>query len=229
MKVLGFDPSLTNFGWALYDSDEPVGSPTRCLERGRFQTSSKTLFVDRYIDLRQRIRDLVQRLEVRRLGLEYPVFGNLYSEGMYGLYLYTCEALKAERCDVVFFSPGQAKAHAREVLGRPKGWKMMKPDMVEAAKLDTGSSKAWNHNEADAYWIARTAARFWLYLDGVVTKAELTPLEQKQFSEVHTFTKGKNAGRTVQRGILYREDERFFRWSLQESVDGEESTEASEG
>lgn len=216
MHVLGFDPSLTNFGWALINTDEPIGSPSRCLERGRFQTSSKTLFVDRYTDLRQKIRDLIQRMEVRRLGLEYPVFKSLYSEGMYGLYLYTCEALKAERCDVVFFSPGQAKAQAKALLGRPKDWKMMKPDMVEAAKKDTGTSRVWNHNEADAYWIARTAARFWQYLDGDITRKDLSPLELKQFSEVHTYTKGVRAGEIVQRGILYREDERFFRWSLQQ-------------
>lgn len=213
MKVLGFDPSLTNFGWALFDTDAPFGTPEVCPERGRFQTSSKTLFVDRYVDLRQRVRELIQRFDVRRIGIEYPVFGNLYSEGMYGLFLYTCEALKAERCDVVFFSPGQAKAQARTFLERPKNWKMMKPDMVEAAKILSGSKKAWNHNEADALWIARTAARFWLHFDGVVPEGELTPLEKKQFTDVHTYAKGKRAGETVQRGIVYREDERFFRWS----------------
>lgn len=212
MRILGFDPSLTNFGWALHDTDSV--KPTRCLERGRFQTSAKTLFVDRYIDLRSRVTELVQRVGVTRLGVEYPVFHDLYSEGMYGLFLYTCEALKAAKVDVVFFSPGQAKAHARFVLGRPKGWKMEKPDMVEAAKFDAGGGK-WNHNEADAYWIARTAGRFWMLMDGVLKESDLTDIEHKQFMDIHTYSRGKRAGETVERGVRYREDERFFRWSTE--------------
>jgi hypothetical protein len=137
----------------------------------------------------------------------------MYSEGLYGLFLYTCEALRAAQVDVVYFSPGQIKAHAFAFLGRPKGWKMMKPDMVEASKADTGGKGAWNHNESDAYWAARAGARFWMFHDGLLQLSDLTPLETKQFSEIKTYSKGKNAGKTVEKGILYREDERFFRWS----------------
>ena len=210
MLILGFDPSLTNFGWALHDTGGV--RPTRCLERGRFQTSAKTLFVDRYIDLRSRVGELVKRVGVTRVGIEYPVFKDLYSEGMYGLFLYTCEALRKAKVDVVFFSPGQIKSHAHLFLQRPKGWKMCKPDMVEAAKLEAGDGR-WNHNEADAYWVARTAGRFWLLLDKVLKETDLTAPERKQFMDIHTFIRGKHAGETVERGILYREDERFFRWT----------------
>jgi len=172
------------------------------------------------MEMRFRVIALVQRLGVVRVGVEYPVFNDLWSEGMYGLFLYTCEALHEVGADVVFFSPGQIKAHAHRFLERPKGWKMNKPDMVEAAKTETGGSGRWNHNEADAYWVAWSAARFWLFLDGVIEEGDLTPLERKQFTEIHTFTRGKKVGKTVKRGILYREDERFFRWS-QEDKDGQ--------
>lgn len=215
MYSIGFDPSLSNFGWSLHNTDG-VGA-SRCLGKGRFQTSSKTLYVDRYCEMRENVQSLVERLGilhgVTRVGVEYPVFGELYSEGMYGLFLYTSEALRAAQVDVVYFSPGQIKAHAHDFLNRPKGWKMMKPDMVEAAKADTGGKGVWNHNEADAYWVARTAARFWMFHDGLLKLSDLTPAETKQFTEIRTYTKGKHAGETVQRGILYREDERFFRWS----------------
>lgn len=220
MKCLGFDPSMSNFGWALHDT-EGVGS-NRCLARGRFQTSSKTLFIDRYTEMRESVRRLVEDLGVQygvfRVGVEYPVFKELYSEGMYGLFLYTCEALRATKADVVFFSPLQVKAHARGMLKRPPGWIMNKPDMVEAAKKDTGGRGSWNHNEADAYWIASVAARFWLLHDGVIGAGDLTPLEQKQFMEVHTFQRGGRKGQTIQKGILYREDNRFFRWSNEEDI-----------
>ena len=215
MRVLGFDPSLTNFGWALHDSDA-VG-PSRCLGRGRFQTSAKTLFIDRYTDMRDHLREHIEEMGVQygvtRIGLEYPVFGDLWSEGMYGLFLYTCEALRLAKVDVVFFSPLQIKAHAREALNRPKGWKMMKPDMVEAAKKDSGGKGRWNHNEADGYWAAAAGARFWMFHDGVIGVDDLTPVERKHFTAFHTFTKGKKAGDTVFTGILHREDERFHRWS----------------
>lgn len=155
MRVLGFDPSLTNFGWAIHDSSA-TGS-ARCVERGRFQTSTKTLFVDRYVQMRANVKALIERVGIRRLGVEYPVFNELWSEGMYGLFLYTCEALREAQVDVVFFAPPQVKAHAREFLKRPmvggKKWEMNKPDMVEAAVADTGGKGRWNHNEADAYWV----------------------------------------------------------------------------
>ena len=215
MRVIGFDPSLTNFGWAVHDTE--AEGRDRCPDRGRFQTSSKTLFVDRYIEMRTSVFDLVQRLGITRVGCEYPIFNELWSEGMYGLFLFTCEALRLAKVDLVFFAPPQIKAHARAFLDRPrvggKLWVMNKPDMVEAAKNDAGSKGRWNHNEADAYWVARIAARFWMFLDGLIEKVDLTPLERKQFTAIHTFKRGKRAGQTVKKGILYREDERFFRWA----------------
>jgi hypothetical protein len=211
MLVLGLDPSLTAFGWALHD-DTASGSD-RCPSRGRFKTSSKTLFVDRYVDLRESLRQLLRDTKPDRVGIEYPVFHDLFSEGMYGLFLYSCEALRSEGADVVFFSPGQIKAKARLIAERPKGWKMAKPDMVEAAKVDTGGRGRWNHNEADAYLVALIAARFWRLFDGDIQEDELDEVEQHQFTKIHTYTRGKRAGETVRSGILHREDDRFHLWS----------------
>jgi hypothetical protein len=210
MRVLGLDPSLTNYGWAIHDTD--AEGRDRCPERGRFQTSSKTVFVERYIDLRAAVRDLVQRVQPDRCGVEFPVFHELYSEGMYGLFLYTCEALKAEGQDVVFWSNGQIKAHARESLGLPPGWKMGKANMVDAAKADVGGGR-WNHNEADAYLAGRLAARFWLLYQDDLLERELTPTERKYFLAIHRHVRGRKAGRVTKSGALYREDERFFLWS----------------
>ena len=218
MRVLGLDPSLTNFGWAVYDTEG--SGKSLCPVRGRFQTSSKQLFIDRYVEMRENVKALVQDLGVTRVGCESPVFKEIYSEGMYGLFLYTCEALRSSKVDLVFFSPPQVKAHARESLKRPdidgKRWVMLKGDMVEAARESTGGTGTWNHNEADAYWVARSAARFWLHLDGVIEEEVLTPVERKHFRKIHTYQRGRKAGQTVKSGILYREDERFFRWSINE-------------
>jgi len=217
--TVGMDPSLTNFGWCLHDTEVDVGLPGRLVESGRFQTSSKTLFIDRYLEQRRQVISLIDRLVATygsvRVGCESPVFGDLYSEGLYGLYLYNCEALRASKVDVVFFSPGQLKAHAHHALGRPKGWKMMKPDMVEATKRDAGLKGNLNHNEADAYWAAFAAGRFWAFMDGVLNKEDLNLIEAKQFTEIHTYQRGAKAGRSVNKGIMFKEDCRFFRWSTE--------------
>lgn len=211
MRVLGLDPSLTNYGWAILDTSQ--SGKERCEARGRFKTKAKMEFVERYLYMRESLRTLIQEYQPDRVGLESPVFGNLWSEGMYGLFLYTCEALKMEGCDVVLWSPLQIKAHAREFLVRPKGWQMMKPDMVDAAKQHTDGKGRWNHNEADAFLAAVLASRFWCFYDGEISAGDLTPVELKYFTEVKTYSRGKKAGQIEKKGVIYREDDRFFLWS----------------
>jgi hypothetical protein len=169
-------------------------------------------FVERYVFLRESLRTLVRSQRPDRVGVEYPVFGALYSEGLYGLFLYTCEALQAEGCDVVFWTPLQIKAHARDTITRPPGWVMDKQDMCEAAQVDTGIAR-WNHNEADGYLCARLSGRFWLLYEGLITAADLTKNEERYFLDIKTYTRGKKAGKTELRGTMHREDDRFFLWS----------------
>ena len=210
MKILGLDPSLRQFGWALHDTDGHGKS--KCLLRGRIKTTSKEIFISRYTSIRDTLRDLIQTHAPDKVGIESPVFNDLWSEGMYGLFLYCNEALYLEKTDVVYLSPGQVKAFARTLISRPPKWKMGKPDMVEAAKSDTGGGK-WNHNEADAYLVARLAGRFSKLLEGELSEDDLSEVEHKQFLKIHTFQRGKRVGETDKRGIYYREGDRFFLWS----------------
>lgn len=216
MRVLGLDPSLTNFGWALHDTD--AEGAALCIERGRFQTSARTLFVARYMDLRESVRELIQRLQPDAVSSESSVFGEMYSEGMYGLFLYVCEACYLEGVDLCLFTPPQLKAHARQSLNRPRVngrlWKMHKGDMAEAAREHCGGrGRVWDNNEADAYWASVAGGRFWNLLNGVITEEDLNPVEAKQFARIHKFQRGKKAGETVKSGLLYKENERFWQWS----------------
>ena len=211
VRILGLDPSLRAYGWALHDTDA-VGEK-RCIARGLFSFFVVMIFIDRYVFARESLRSLVRDLKPDAVGVESPPFGESFSEGMFGLFLYTNEALRAEKYDVVYLSAGQVKAHARESLKRPDGWKMMKPDMVVAAKADTLTKKSWDHNEADAYLVGRLAGRFWGFYRGDLKLEDLTPVESKQFATVHTYVRGKNAGKTVYKGLMYREEDRFFCWS----------------
>lgn len=213
--ILGLDPSLRNFGWVLIEDDGTF------LEKGMMSTSASTMFVERYISLREGLREVIQTLrakypdKVMRVGIESPIFNDLYSEGMYGLFLYSNEALMLERVDTVYLTPNQVKAHASAFLNRPKGWKMQKADMVDAVKQATQGqgAKRWNHHQADAYWVGRTASRFWLLIEGQITSEDLSDLERRQFTSLERYVKGKKAGKVKRMGITHKENDRYFKWS----------------
>lgn len=211
MICLGLDPSMTGFGWCIHDSSA-VGAK-RILARGRFATSPREVFVKRYKDLRLGVSNLLSsHSEIEAVGVESPAFGELWSEGMYALFVMTNEAIYDARKDVVYFDPVTVKLLVKQDPKSRKG-KMFKGDMVESAKLDSGVTGRFNHNEADAYHVARFAARFWELDRGLISEEDLTPSERHVFLRTHTYTRGKKAGRTERLGTMFREGDRFFRFS----------------
>lgn len=211
MITLGIDPSLTGFGWCIINSS--VVGPERVVARGVFSTSSKAIFVWRNMYLRESLGSVLDAYpEIEAIGVESPPFGELWSEGLYGLFLYVNEAIFTRRMDVVYLDPKRVKLMAKMDPSVRRG-RMDKSDMQDAARADTGI-KRWNHNEADAYIIARTAAGFWQFLRGELKEEDLFPAELQVFLSVHKFTRGVKAGKTVQRGLAYKENDRFFRFSL---------------
>lgn len=207
---LGLDPSLSGFGWCLHDAN--ATGKKRVVDKGRFASPSSDVFISRYVGLRECVGDLLDSWpEVRIVGVESPPFGELWSEGLYGLFLYVNEAIYTRRKDVVYFDPLTVKSLAKEDPTVRRG-KMFKADMIAMAKADTGIAR-WNADEADAYHIARFAARFWLLLEGRIDQDVLLPSERHTFLNEKTYSKGRHAGETHQLGTLFREDERFFRFS----------------
>jgi hypothetical protein len=208
--TLGIDPSLTGFGWCIFNSS--VVGKERVIARGVFSTDSKAIFVWRNMYLRESVGSVLDAYpEIEAIGVESPPFGELWSEGLYGLFLYVNESIFLRRKDVVYLDPKRVKLMAKMDSSIRKG-RMDKSDMVEAARAETGI-KRWNHNEADAYIIARSAAGFWQFYRGELTEADLFPAELQTFLKVHTFTRGKRAGKTVKQGLLFKENDRFFRFS----------------
>jgi len=211
MLSLGLDPSLTGFGWCVHDSSQT--GVMRVIARGHWKTSPREIFISRYMSLRTSVSSLLAGYpQIKIVGVESPPFGELWSEGLYGLFLYVNEAIYTHRRDVVYFDPGTVKFLTKEDPKVRKG-KMFKSDMVDAARADTGGAGRWNHNEADAYLIARFAARFWMLRNGEIDTSNLTPAETHSFMRQHTFKKGKRAGETTKLGLVYREDDRFFCFS----------------
>jgi hypothetical protein len=211
MITLGMDPSITGFGWCVHDSN--ATGMARVIAKGCFSTSPDEVFVTRYMSLRESVGGLLDKHpEIEAVGVESPPFGETWSEGLYGLYLYVAEAIYLRRKDVVYFDPTTLKMLAKIDPDARRG-KMFKIDMVNAAKADTDLKSRWNHNEADAYLLAKFAARFWAFYNGTITEDQLTPSEYHAFARTHTFKKGEKAGQTVKFGAVYKEDRRFFRFS----------------
>jgi Holliday junction resolvasome RuvABC endonuclease subunit len=211
MLALGLDPSLTGFGWCVHDSD--AEGIKRVIAKGVFKTTSKQIFVERYIQLRKSVCALLATYpQIQIVGVESPPFGEQYSEGLYALFLYVNEAVYLHRRDVVYFDPATVKMLVKLNPKLVKG-PMGKGDMIRLAREDT-SVKKWNHNEADAYHVARFAARFFEFLAEEIEYEDLTPAEQQSFARQHTFVRGKKKGQTERKGLIFREKDRFFQFSL---------------
>ena len=209
MITLGLDPSLNGFGWCVHDSSK-LGAE-RIVHSGVWSAPKKMIWVERYATLRQKVAQTLDRfLIVEAVGVESPNYGDEWSEGAYGLFLMVNEAIWSRRKDVVFFDPSTLKMLAKGDPRVRKG-KMTKGDMVEAAKMETGVRL--NHNAADAYHVARNAARFWMLFKGQITEDDLLPAELHAFTRIHTFVRGKQAGRTVKFGAIFKENARFFQFS----------------
>ena len=209
MITLGLDPSLRGFGWCVHDSSK-LGAE-RIVQSGVFANDDDLVWVSRYTELRENIKKLLDRyLLVENVGVESVVHGEMWSEGAFGLFLMINEAILSRRKDVVYFDPSQVKMLAKGDPRVRKG-KMSKGDMVDAAKAETG--KRLNHNAADAYHVARSSARFWMLFHGQITEEDLLPAELYAFTRIHTFVRGKRAGVTVKHGALFKENQRYFRFS----------------
>lgn len=205
MLSIGIDPSISGLGWCVHDG-EATGRD-RVVKKGRFSTNADQIFVDRYMFLRESLGQVLDDFPaVRVVGVESPIFGEQWSPGAYGLFLYVNEALFVRRKDVVYFDPLTLKFLAKEDPTVRKG-KQFKADMVALAKADTGISR-WNNDEADAYHIARFAARFYQLLEGEIEEDVLLPTERQTF-----LKQIKTAGQVQGTGTLFREDDRFFRFS----------------
>ncbi len=215
MRVLGFDPSLTAFGWALHDT-VALGHD-RCLDRGRFCTTSKQVYVDRFASHRKDVRRLIERLNPDKIGIESPSYDSYESVALNALFIQVCESIKRCKKDVVYLAPLQVKIPPKILLGRPKGWKMEKIDMIEAARLHVSvphkSSGRWSGDEADAYWVAVLSSRFWLFEEGFIKDSDLLPHETEMFAKTHTYVRGKKKGLTERSGLLYKKEDRYHLWS----------------
>lgn len=207
MRALGFDPSLRNYGWAAYNSDAPVPS-LRKVASGREGTVPLTVPVARFIHFRALVANLLRRYKVDVVGIESPAFsGGPFSEAHYGLMLFTLEAVFDRRVDCVLFDPSTVKL----LVGKGNA---KKSDIIDYVQRDLMTSLPLSSDEADAYCIAKFAARFMLLRRGELSPDDLSSGEQRAFLTRSRRKKKSDGSVSVKRTAhVFRANSRFFEFS----------------
>jgi Holliday junction resolvasome RuvABC endonuclease subunit len=202
MKVLGCDPSLTDFGWALLDT----GNTKNVVHAsGRIRTKSKDFFAARYLHHRTEIHRVIVEHEPQFVGIEIPPHDASWSAGLYPIWISIAEICFQKRIPFATFLPSQIKAYARGTLG--DSGKMFKSDMVDAAKSLTGISGKLNHNIADAIIIAWFAMRLKGLIDGKLTEEDLSDKEKYLLTRV---VKKRSSGLVEKEGLFYKEGTSYY-------------------
>lgn len=207
MLTLGLDPSLRAYGWCVYNSR--AVPRLRRVASGHEGTLSLTVPVARFMHFRSLVSDLLRRFEVEAIGIESPAYGGgPFSEQHFGLMMFSLESVFERRKDCVLFDPATLK-----MATTGKGT-ADKSDMQRFVKLDTLSTTTIDNNEADAYCIAREAARFIECMRGELLPEDLSKDEIQVFLARQRKRK-KNDGSIQIRQIAhaFRENSRWFQFS----------------
>jgi Holliday junction resolvasome RuvABC endonuclease subunit len=208
MRTLGLDPSLRSYGWCVYDS-EALEPRARLVASGHEGTLSDVVPVARFMHFRAVVADLLRRYSVDGVGIESPAYGGgPFSETHFGLMMFSLEAVFEARKDTVLFDPSTLKS-----MAAGKG-SASKADMQRAVQLDTMNPGQVQSDEADAYCVARHAARFLMLRSGALTPDDLSPREKRVFLERKRRRKLMGKGVVVRRTAhVFRENSRFFTFS----------------
>lgn len=206
MRILGLDPSLNSYGWAVYNSKAKKPSERRVIS-GHEGTLKTTVPVTRFMHFRALVQDLLRRFKVDGVGLESPAYdGGPFSETHFGLMMFSLEAIFECRKDCIMFDPATLKYLV-------KSGDADKSDMQRFVQLDTMNPDIINNDEADSYCVAYFAAKFFQLHNEFIKPEDLTDRERRVFLE-----RGKHLKRGDQKVVrrtahIFRENSRFFQFS----------------
>lgn len=136
MLTLGLDPSLSSYGWCVYDSTQT--GIAKVVERGRWKTSAKDLEVTRYMSHRASVINKIREHNITRVGVETPPVGSSAwsQEKLYALYMYNMEAFHTTQVDVVLIAPSQLHLYAKVWGSGTVTGDWFKSDMQRMARID---------------------------------------------------------------------------------------------
>ena len=211
MISLGLDPSMTGFGWAVFDSSSKGRS--RRISSGHEETFSTSVPVTRYVHFRALVKRLLAQYEPHVVGIESPAFeAGPFQNIHHTLMIYSLESTFEARKDVVLFDPATLKALARQSLSVKRG-PMTKLDMQRFVQLDTMDPNLIDNNEADAYCIAYFADKFYDLYNGNIKPDVLTDAETRIFLEKTKKVKTMKGVKVKRTAHVFRENNRFYQFS----------------
>lgn len=207
MRTLGLDPSLTGYGWCVYDSC-PERRQDSLVASGHERTYADAVPVARLMHVRALVADLLRRFAVSAVGVESPAYNkdDQFAKIHYSLMMYSLEAAFLSRKDVVLFDPTTVKF----LTGNKSATKQ---DMQKFVQLDRMSADLVQSDEADAYCVARATARFVALRNGDLRPEDLTQNERRTFLERSRKRKTAFGQKTVRTGHLFQENSRYFAFS----------------
>lgn len=207
MRALGLDPSLTSFGWCVYDSSAPTG-PRKLVASGHEGTLNDLVPVARFMHARSMVDSLLRRFKVDVVGIESPAFdGGPFSTSHFSLMMFAMEPIFERRKDLVLFDPTTLKYVSTGNSSASKA------EMQRAVQLDRMSTDLVQADESDAYHVAMRAARFRMLWTGELSPESLTELEQKVFLQ-RVRKPSKRSGKPVKRvAHVFRQNSRFYEFS----------------
>lgn len=203
MRALGLDPSLTSYGWCVYDTDAGT-RPERLVRSGHEGTVNTSVPTARFVHFRALVKDLLRRFRVDVVGVESPAFdAGPFQTVHFGLMHFSLEAAFDARKDCVLFDPATVKLVSTGDSGASKA------EMQKAVQIDRMTTSLVQSDESDAYLIARAAARFTMLRRGLLSPEELDAHEERVFLSRSKKAKGK----VKKTAHLFRENSRFFQFS----------------
>jgi len=211
VRVLGLDPSLTAYGWAIHDDDK-VG-PKRRFASGHEGTLPSTVPVVRFMHFRALVASLLRQYKVELVGIESPAYqAGPFQRIHFGLMMYSIEAIFERRLDCVLYDPATLKLLAKRDSTKRRG-SMSKMDMQRQVQLDTMEAQVIDNNEADAFLVAKYAARFKRLRTGSLDPTSLDPSERSVFIERSRRVKTMRGVVRKRVAHAFRENSRFFDFS----------------
>jgi len=208
MAVLGFDPSLTHFGWVLLD--EHGKGKDRLLDFGTFATTrSDGLLVQRLILQRERARQLIKSTGVNFVSMEAPYWQDFSTELLFALNQFLHSVFLDLEVFVLYLQPMSLKKAAVPDMNPHDA---TKHHITHAAKTELDKhGRRFSEHVSDAYFAGKVGCKFykWFILREL-NDSDLTKDEWNLFCGKHTFKRGVKKGITEYKGIIYKENDQFF-------------------
>jgi Holliday junction resolvasome RuvABC endonuclease subunit len=205
--LLGLDPSLAKSGYVVLDTEAPDGE---VVEKGKLKTStSDGITVLRLIKQQNQLRELIQKYDIKFVGMEAPYYGGWTAEILFALNQFLHKLFLDLGTYVVAFPPQQLK---KLVFPTGNVKDIKKPQMIDKAKTALGlHGKVLAEDVADAYWAGIFGKKFYKrHVVEETTDKDLNKYEIEVFSGTHTYTRGAKKGITDYNGIIYQENSKFW-------------------